>query len=116
MTLIGITIVAIMMFLRYVVQMNWLKAALSPTPRIKAIYHSSRRVTTFIGALLASVVIVNAWLLTKGEGEQYHSISVQEIQFHTLAVTHNPRSGVHACTMIFDPSLYVPIVCFAKEI
>jgi len=43
-----------------------------------------------VAFLLVVQTCVNAWLLTKGQ-----------------AVVHNPESGVHSCTMIFDPALSV---------
>jgi hypothetical protein len=76
MTVIGISIVEIMMFIRYVVPMSRSKAALSSTPRIKAIYDSNKSVIACIGTLLIVSIIVNAWLLTVGEGEQHHPIPI----------------------------------------
>jgi len=71
MTVIGINIVALMMFIR-----------------IRALYHRQYYILGFVTFLGLFQLCMNAWLLTKG-----------------VAVVHNERSGVLACTMIFDPAI-----------
>lgn len=61
MTVIGIHVVGLMMLLR-----------------IKALYAGNRLVVGFVFLLFMAMLVVNAWLLTKGR-----------------AVAHNPLSGVH---------------------
>ncbi|KAJ7213655.1 hypothetical protein B0H12DRAFT_1155862 [Mycena haematopus] len=56
--------------------------------RINALYSDKRWVVFSLGTLWVIMFSVQAWLLSKGE-----------------PVTHNPLSGVRACTMIFPPSL-----------
>jgi len=56
--------------------------------RINALYSDKRFIVVAVGILWLIMFSVQAWLLSKGE-----------------AVTHNPQSGVRACTMIFPPSL-----------
>ncbi|KAF8904058.1 hypothetical protein CPB84DRAFT_1773281 [Gymnopilus junonius] len=71
MTVVGINIVALMMFLR-----------------VYALYKGRNFILGVVIFIYLCQLSVNAWLLTKG-----------------VAVAHNPQSGVHACTMIFDPSI-----------
>ncbi|KAJ7134216.1 hypothetical protein C8R44DRAFT_420148 [Mycena epipterygia] len=56
--------------------------------RIKALYSTKRIIVGGLFSLFIIMFSVNAWLLTRGQ-----------------PVTHNPDSGVRACTMIFPPSL-----------
>jgi len=56
--------------------------------RINALYASNRAIVGCVFGLFMIMFTMNAWLLTRGE-----------------PVAHNPASGVHACTMIFPPSL-----------
>jgi len=56
--------------------------------RIKAIYPHQRWITIGLGALLIFETVINAWLISRGQ-----------------PVMHNPNSGIHACSMIFDPSM-----------
>ncbi|KAJ7679755.1 hypothetical protein B0H17DRAFT_1077624 [Mycena rosella] len=56
--------------------------------RINALYPDKRFVPVAVGILWVIMFSVQAWLLSKGE-----------------PVTHNPNSGVRACTMIFPPEL-----------
>jgi len=56
--------------------------------RINALYADKRWVVFALGTLWVIMFSVQAWLLSKGQ-----------------PVVHNPASGVHACTMIFPPSL-----------
>ncbi|KAF8887459.1 hypothetical protein CPB84DRAFT_1786890 [Gymnopilus junonius] len=56
--------------------------------RIRAIYPHQRWITAGLGGLLVIETIMNAWLISRGQ-----------------PVIHNPNSGVHACSMIFDPSI-----------
>ncbi|KAJ7164777.1 hypothetical protein C8R43DRAFT_1122654 [Mycena crocata] len=58
--------------------------------RIKALYSEKRSIFGGVFLLFMISFCMNAWLLTRGE-----------------PVVHNPDSGVHACTMIFPPSISV---------
>jgi len=54
--------------------------------RVRALYIQQPKVIWFVGSILLAEIVVNAWLVSHGE-----------------AVQHS--TGVHACSMIFDPSL-----------
>ncbi|KAJ7457598.1 hypothetical protein B0H11DRAFT_2243357 [Mycena galericulata] len=56
--------------------------------RINALYSERRIVVGCVFFLFSVMFTVNTWLLTKGE-----------------PVSHNPASGVKACTMIFPPNI-----------
>ncbi|KAF8959124.1 hypothetical protein BDZ97DRAFT_1761624 [Flammula alnicola] len=56
--------------------------------RINALYPHQKWITRGLGALLIFETVVNAWLISRGE-----------------PVAHNPNSGIHACSMVFDPAI-----------
>ncbi|KAJ6466328.1 hypothetical protein C8R45DRAFT_1172842 [Mycena sanguinolenta] len=56
--------------------------------RINALYPTQRWITVLLGLMLVVETGVNAWLISRGE-----------------PVLHNQASGVHACSMIFDPAI-----------
>ncbi|KAJ7175306.1 hypothetical protein C8R46DRAFT_1213790 [Mycena filopes] len=54
--------------------------------RINALYPTRKWIAGLLGVLLAVETGINIWLITRGE-----------------PVLHNRASGVHACSMVFDP-------------
>jgi len=54
--------------------------------RVRALYIQQPKVIWFVASILLTEIVVNAWLVSGGE-----------------AVRHG--TGVHACSMVFDPSL-----------
>ncbi|KAJ6488978.1 hypothetical protein C8R45DRAFT_1213569 [Mycena sanguinolenta] len=56
--------------------------------RINALYPTQRWITVLLGLMLVVETGINAWLISRGE-----------------PVLHNQASGVHACSMIFDPAI-----------
>ncbi|KAJ7366491.1 hypothetical protein DFH08DRAFT_834476 [Mycena albidolilacea] len=56
--------------------------------RINALYPRQKWITALLGVLLVVETGINAWLISRGE-----------------PVLHNKASGVHACSMIFDPAI-----------
>ncbi|KAF7357623.1 hypothetical protein MSAN_01358700 [Mycena sanguinolenta] len=56
--------------------------------RIDALYPRQRWISALLGLMLIVETGVNAWLISRGE-----------------PVLHNRGSGVHACSMIFDPAI-----------
>ncbi|KAF8802102.1 hypothetical protein BYT27DRAFT_7113384 [Phlegmacium glaucopus] len=56
--------------------------------RINALYPQQKWISRGLGLILIIETAVNAWLISRGE-----------------SVLHNPTSGVHACTMIYDPAI-----------
>ncbi|KAF8065007.1 hypothetical protein FPV67DRAFT_1653843 [Lyophyllum atratum] len=57
-----------------------------------SVYYKQLWIVGIVTFLWLCQLIMNAWLLTHGQ-----------------AVVHNPGSGVRACTMIFDPALFVAV-------
>ncbi|KAJ7037804.1 hypothetical protein C8F04DRAFT_1256714 [Mycena alexandri] len=57
--------------------------------RINALYPTRKWITALLGILLAVETGINAWLISRGE-----------------PVNHNRASGVHACSMVFDPTMH----------
>ncbi|KAJ7202881.1 hypothetical protein GGX14DRAFT_370029, partial [Mycena pura] len=89
MTVIGIHVVGIMMFIRYIS-----RALCNPFHTscfsVSAMYTTRWIVRAIVLAILIIMFSLNAWLLTRGQ-----------------PVAHNPQSGVHACTMIFPPEFKI---------
>ncbi|KAJ7163099.1 hypothetical protein C8R46DRAFT_1221894 [Mycena filopes] len=56
--------------------------------RINALYPTRKWIAGLLGALLAVETGINIWLISRGE-----------------PVLHNRASGVHACSMVFDPAI-----------
>ncbi|KAJ7465239.1 hypothetical protein FB451DRAFT_1402944 [Mycena latifolia] len=56
--------------------------------RINALYPTRRWITAMLGVLLVVETAINIWLISRGE-----------------PVLHNRASGVHACSMVFDPAI-----------
>ncbi|KAJ7457645.1 hypothetical protein B0H11DRAFT_2243400 [Mycena galericulata] len=56
--------------------------------RINALYPTRRWISAVLGALLVVETCINIWLISRGE-----------------PVLHNRASGVHACSMVFDPEI-----------
>ncbi|KAF9474587.1 hypothetical protein BDN70DRAFT_936524 [Pholiota conissans] len=56
--------------------------------RINAIYPHQKWIIKGLGVILFGETLVNGWLISRGE-----------------PVVHNPMSGVHACSMVFDPAI-----------
>ncbi|KAJ7695809.1 hypothetical protein B0H17DRAFT_1131402, partial [Mycena rosella] len=56
--------------------------------RINALYPTRRWIPALLGVLLAVETGINVWLISRGE-----------------PVLHNRASGVHACSMVFDPAI-----------
>ncbi|KAJ7903809.1 hypothetical protein B0H14DRAFT_3421985 [Mycena olivaceomarginata] len=56
--------------------------------RINALYPRQKWITALLGVLLIVETGINAWLISRGE-----------------PVLHNKNSGVHACSMVFDPAI-----------
>ncbi|KAJ7070099.1 hypothetical protein C8F01DRAFT_1115259 [Mycena amicta] len=56
--------------------------------RISALYPTRKWITVFLAVLLVVETAINVWLISRGE-----------------PVLHNAASGVHACSMIFDPAI-----------
>ncbi|KAK7048062.1 hypothetical protein R3P38DRAFT_3307023 [Favolaschia claudopus] len=56
--------------------------------RINALYPRQKWITAMLGILLVVETGINAWLISRGE-----------------PVLHNKSSGIHACSMIFDPQI-----------
>ncbi|KAJ7822495.1 hypothetical protein B0H14DRAFT_2828530 [Mycena olivaceomarginata] len=56
--------------------------------RINALYPRQKWITALLGVLLIVETGINAWLISRGE-----------------PVLHNKASGVHACSMVFDPAI-----------
>ncbi|KAJ6584611.1 hypothetical protein B0H19DRAFT_1249567 [Mycena capillaripes] len=56
--------------------------------RINALYPTQRWITALLGLLLVVETGINIWLISRGE-----------------PVLHNRASGVHACSMVFDPEI-----------
>jgi len=56
--------------------------------RITALYPRQKWISRSLLLLLIIETIVNAWLISTGE-----------------PVVHNPASGVHSCSMVFDPAV-----------
>ncbi|KAF7365503.1 hypothetical protein MVEN_00423300 [Mycena venus] len=56
--------------------------------RINALYPRQRWISALLAFLLIVETAINAWLISRGE-----------------PVLHNRSSGVHACSMVFDPAI-----------
>lgn len=56
--------------------------------RINALYPTQKWITASLAFLLLVETIVNVWLISRGQ-----------------PVLHNEASGIHACTMVFDPAI-----------
>jgi hypothetical protein len=56
--------------------------------RINALYPHQKWITRGLALLLIFETVMNAWLISRGQ-----------------PVVHNPNSGIHACSMVFDPSI-----------
>ncbi|TFK38997.1 hypothetical protein BDQ12DRAFT_650645 [Crucibulum laeve] len=56
--------------------------------RIKAIYPEQKWISWGLGILLLFETVMNIWLISRAG-----------------PVLHNPHSGIHACSMIFDPAI-----------
>jgi len=56
--------------------------------RINALYPTRPWISWMLGVLLAVETAINIWLISRGE-----------------PVLHNTASGVHACSMVFDPAI-----------
>jgi len=56
--------------------------------RINALYPHQKWITRGLSLLLIFETVMNAWLISRGQ-----------------PVVHNPNSGIHACSMVFDPSI-----------
>ncbi|KAJ7134271.1 hypothetical protein C8R44DRAFT_976902 [Mycena epipterygia] len=56
--------------------------------RINALYPTRKWITATLGALLVVETGINIWLISQGE-----------------PVLHNRASGVHACSMVFNPTI-----------
>ncbi|KAJ7202863.1 hypothetical protein GGX14DRAFT_699113 [Mycena pura] len=56
--------------------------------RINALYPTRKWISTMLAILLVVETGINIWLISRGE-----------------PVLHNTASGVHACSMIFDPAM-----------
>jgi len=56
--------------------------------RINALYPTRKWISTMLAILLVVETGINIWLISRGE-----------------PVLHNTASGVHACSMIFDPAI-----------
>ncbi|KAF7297623.1 hypothetical protein MKEN_01385300 [Mycena kentingensis (nom. inval.)] len=61
--------------------------------RIDALYPTRKWIPALLGVLLVVETGLNGWLISRGE-----------------PVLHNAASGVHACSMIFDPAMRVSLV------
>ncbi|KAJ7070100.1 hypothetical protein C8F01DRAFT_1364156 [Mycena amicta] len=66
--------------------------------RIHALYPTRKWIPALLGVLLAVETGINAWLISRGE-----------------PVLHNSASGVHACSMIFDPAMHVVYNKFCSQ-
>ncbi|TFK39075.1 hypothetical protein BDQ12DRAFT_722916 [Crucibulum laeve] len=88
MTVIGINIVGMLFVYGDISSAYPPSSGMMMLLRIYALYYRQRAIIFGVAVLLLIQFTMNAWLLTRGE-----------------AVVHNPASGVHACTMIFDPSI-----------
>ena len=99
---------------------------LIPSCRIRALYADKPRIILLVLLILLIEIAVNSWLLTHGEGEHLFSYwSYQVFKLRSEAVQHGPTvhgtpllytgvsdlyvltQPVTACSMIFDPSLWV---------
>ncbi|KIM36586.1 hypothetical protein M413DRAFT_31622 [Hebeloma cylindrosporum] len=58
--------------------------------RINALYPHQKWISRGLAAFLLFETGMNAWLISRGQ-----------------PVVHNPSSGIHACSMVFDPSISV---------
>ncbi|KAF8148187.1 hypothetical protein B0H34DRAFT_737244 [Crassisporium funariophilum] len=56
--------------------------------RVHALYPNHKWITRGLGLILILETVMNVWLISRGE-----------------PVIHNPDSGIHACSMVFDPSI-----------
>ncbi|KAF8187770.1 hypothetical protein BJ912DRAFT_969587 [Pholiota molesta] len=56
--------------------------------RINALYPHQRWIIKGVAMLLLFETVVNVWLISRGQ-----------------PVVHNPNSGIHACSMVFDPAI-----------
>ncbi|KAF4621789.1 hypothetical protein D9613_012207 [Agrocybe pediades] len=56
--------------------------------RIKALYPHQKWIVNCLWCILLFETAMNAWLISRGQ-----------------PVVHNPESGVHACSMVFDPAI-----------
>ncbi|KAF9524115.1 hypothetical protein CPB83DRAFT_861778 [Crepidotus variabilis] len=58
--------------------------------RINALYPKQRWIVMGLGTILFVETVMNVWLISRGE-----------------PVVHNSSSGIHACSMVFDPTISV---------